>query len=117
MIQNVADTVMLTKMSVNKNPIVYVTCDKGNKKGNKNFAKYLCWYNKDEKHVKTFLLDVDCTDEHTDEIATAVLYGLKRIFGNSHVVVYSQCTNSGGEVQSKHYSELFLRWELRVKNI
>ena len=39
-IQNAADTVMLTKMSVNQNPIVYVTCDKGNKKGNKHLAKY-----------------------------------------------------------------------------
>ena len=33
-IQNAADTVMLTKESVKNNPIVYISCDKGNKKGN-----------------------------------------------------------------------------------
>ena len=42
---------MLTQISVNQNPIVYITCDKGNKKGNTNLAKYLCWYDKDEKCV------------------------------------------------------------------
>ena len=39
---------------------------------------------------------MDCTYEHTNEIIIAVLHGLKRIFGNSPVVVYDQCTDSGG---------------------
>ena len=42
------------------------------------------------------ILDVDCTYEHTNEIIIAVLHGLKRIFGNSHAVVYGQYTDSGG---------------------
>ena len=38
------DSVMLTQQSLRHNPIVYLTCDKGDKKGNKNLAKLLCWY-------------------------------------------------------------------------
>ena len=41
-IQNAADTIMLTKKGTNENPVVYTSCNKGNKKGNKNLAKYLC---------------------------------------------------------------------------
>ena len=54
---------MLTKKNVNKSPIVYITYDEGNKKGGKNLAMYLYWYDKDKKRV-IFLLDVDCIDEH-----------------------------------------------------
>ena len=37
------DTTILMKDSIDANPIVYITCNKGNKKGNKNLAKYFCW--------------------------------------------------------------------------
>ena len=40
-IQNASNTVMLTKESIKNNPIVYISCNKENKKGNKNLAKYL----------------------------------------------------------------------------
>ena len=32
-IQNVADTVILAKVSIKMNPFVFISCDKGNKKG------------------------------------------------------------------------------------
>ena len=53
-IQNAANTIMLTKESIQHNPVVFISCDKGNKKGNKNLAKYLCWYCVKEKKVKHF---------------------------------------------------------------
>ena len=42
--QNAVDTILLTQESTRKNPFIYVSSDKGNKKGNKNLAKYVCWY-------------------------------------------------------------------------
>lgn len=44
LIQNGTDTVILTKSRIEKNQYVFISYDKGNKKGNKNLAKYLCWY-------------------------------------------------------------------------
>ena len=66
--QNAVDTVLLTQESISENPNVYISCDKGNKKGNKNLAKYICWFDKNTKTVKTYLTDVDCTDEVINDI-------------------------------------------------
>ena len=41
-IQNSADTVILAKLSSRENPFVYISCNTGNMKGNKNLVKYLC---------------------------------------------------------------------------
>ena len=96
-IGNAADTVMLTKISIKNNPVVYLSCDKGNKKGNKNLAKYLCWYCVKSNRVKTDLVDVDCTNENSKDIAKDVHHSLKRIFGeNVAAVLYGQCTDSSG---------------------
>ena len=95
-IQNAADTIMLMKESIRHNPVVFISCDKGNKKGNKNLAKYLCWYCVKENKVKTFLLDVDCTDENSHDIAQAIKHSLKKIFPNNTPLIYGQCTDSGG---------------------
>ena len=57
--------ILLTQEYIRKNRYVYICCDKGNKKGNKNLPKFICWYNKDDAKVKTFMIDCDCTDEST----------------------------------------------------
>ena len=97
-VNNAADTVILTRESIKRNPVVYISCDKGNKKGNKNLAKYLCWFCVRTERVKTFLLDVDCTDENSADIAKAMKHSLKRIFGDNEETIYlfGQCTDSGG---------------------
>ena len=41
-IQNAADTVMIINESTKMSPLVYTSCDKGNKKGNKNLNTYMC---------------------------------------------------------------------------
>ena len=79
---------MLTQQSILKNPHVYMSCDKRNKNGNKNLAKYLCWHCKEEKRVKTFLLDVDCTDEDTNDIAKAMKHSLARMFNDSPIKIF-----------------------------
>jgi len=45
-IKNTADTIILTKSRIKLSPCVLISCDKGNRKGDKNLAKYLCWYYK-----------------------------------------------------------------------
>ena len=48
--------------------------------------------------MKTFLLDVCCTDESTHDIANAMTHSLKRIFPDDAAVrIYGQCIDSGGD--------------------
>ena len=70
--QNAVNTIMLTKESIQHNPVVLISCNKGNQKGKKNLAKYLCWYCVKEKNLKTLLLDIDCADENSNDIAQAI---------------------------------------------
>ena len=65
--------------------------------GNKNLAKFICWYDIYDHGVKTFLLDVDYTDEDTDEIVGALEHSLRQLFPTDiPVCIYGQCTDSGG---------------------
>ena len=95
--QNAVNTMILTPDSICKNPNLYVSADKGNKKGNKNLAKFVCWYDIQEKEVKIFLLDIDCIDEHTNNIADAFTHLLRRLLpANLEISIKGQCTDSGG---------------------
>ena len=73
----VVETMLLTQNSICKNYHVFISADKGNKKGKKNLAKFICWYDIDDCEVKTFLLGVDCTDEDTNEVAGALEHSLR----------------------------------------
>jgi len=93
---NAIDSVLLAMDSMNE-AHVYLSSDKGNKKGNKNLAKFVCWYDTKDERVKTFLLDVDCTEEETCEIAEAVQHALKKVFRDTLTKkLRGQCTDSGG---------------------
>ena len=94
--QNALNTLLLTQESIKDNTNVYVSADKGNKKGNKNLAKFVCWFDKKENQVKIFLLDVDCTDEATKNIADALEHSMRRISPNCTISILGQCTDSGG---------------------
>ena len=78
--QAAIDTMLLTRDSIGPNPSLYVSIDKGNKKGNKNLAKFICWYDKKDKEVKTFLLNVYFTDKKTEDIVDALTHSLRRRF-------------------------------------
>ena len=107
-VNNAADTIIMMRSSIKSNPRVYLSCDKGNKKGNKNLAKYISWYCKDSKRVKTYLLDVNCTDENTDDIANAIKHSLVQTFGIDNIpTIFGQCTDSGGGGTGKKlYAEI-----------
>ena len=97
---NALNTFLLTKESIKANPniyiYIYISVDKGNKKGNKNLAKFVSWFDKTEKRVKIFLLDVDCTDETTDNIADAIEHSITRFLPERNMKILGQCTDSGG---------------------
>ena len=77
--------------------IIFVSSDKGIEKGNKNLARFIYWYNRNSCKVKIFLLDVDCTDEDTSDIAAEILHSLKRVFPDGHEIkLDGQCTDGGG---------------------
>ena len=88
--------------SILANPHVYLACDKGNKKGNKNLAKFCCRYYKKERKVCTFLIDVDCVDEDTADIFAGIHHSIKRFFDTYDdeeevsIKFRGQCTDSGG---------------------
>ena len=67
----------LTPVSLHKIVVTKVI-----KKNNKNLAKKNCWFDLETKKVKTFLMDVNCTDEETEDIGVAVVHSLKRLFGD-----------------------------------
>ena len=95
--KSAVNTIILVQESLRRNQYVYISADKGNKKGNKNLAKFICWYDVEAKEVKTLLLDVNCTDENTNEIADAIMHSLKKLFPDrTSVRLYGQCTDSGG---------------------
>ena len=88
---------LLTQDRVQRNSHVYFSSNKGNKKGNKNLAKFICWYDVQEKQIKKFLLDVDCIDESTEEIMDTIMYFLKRTFPPGvEIILRGQCTDSAG---------------------
>lgn len=93
------DNILLTRQSIRKNNNIFFPCDKGNKKGNKNLSKIISWFDVDERKVKTFLLDVNCTDESSNKIADAVGHSLTGLFPNENdfeLKLRGQCTDSGG---------------------
>ena len=75
MTKNVIYTVMLTQDTVQPNHHVYISSDKGNKKGNKNFAKFICWFDCENNEIK-ILISVGCTDEDTSGITDTVHHSL-----------------------------------------
>lgn len=94
---NAVDNILLTQDSIRKNRFIYICCDKGNKKGNKNLPKFICWYDYDDKKVKVFMIDCDCTDESTEDVALALKHSLERVFPDGvEVKLVGQCTDSGG---------------------
>ena len=91
------DSILEVQESILKNPFVFISADKGNKAGNKNLAKYICWYDKELKRVRKFLLDVDCSDEDTKDTALALKHALERVWPpDGPIYLMGQCNDSGG---------------------
>ena len=83
---NVVSSVMLTREAIRKKKYIYICADKGNKKGNKNLPKFICWYDLDDEKVKTSMIDCNCTDESIKDIPRALRHSIARIFPDDILV-------------------------------
>ena len=74
--------------------LVFLSCDKGNKKGVGHFIKILSWYNTDTFSVKKQIVDIDASEGTTEACADAIAFSLKKLGGN--LKLQGQTTDSGG---------------------
>jgi len=93
--QAVRETISLGIRLLDK--IIYLACDKGNKKGVSHFVKILAWW---EGHrVVTQLLDIDASGGTSEECADAIeasMNKLKATSGAATHLLSGQGTDSGG---------------------
>jgi hypothetical protein len=79
---------------------VFLVCDKGAlKTANAHFVKILAWYSRKEGRVKSFMLDSEDSDGHSNECADAIRHSLSKFFGDNEkiiAVLNGQATDSGG---------------------
>ena len=85
--------------------------DKGALKvANAHFVKILAWYSRKEGRVKTFMLDSEDSDGHSNECADAIRHSLSKFFGGKESIVAvlnGQTTDSsGGGVKKSLYENL-----------
>jgi hypothetical protein len=75
---------------------VFLSCDKGNKKGPRHFVKILSWWDKIEKKVQTFVLDIDASEGTSEGCAEAIQHSMKKVHNTIALVLKEQTTDSGG---------------------
>jgi hypothetical protein len=73
---------------------VYLTSDKGNKKGLGHFVKILSWWDNKLERVQMFTLDIDASEGTSSGCADAVEHSMKKLF--SAIKLSGQLTDSGG---------------------
>ena len=78
------------------NRLVFLSCDKGNKKGIDHFVKYLSWIDCTGK-LQVHLLDIDGSLGTTEACAKAIDKSLKKLCLNERkILIKGQTTDSGG---------------------
>lgn len=70
---------------------VFLSCDKGSKKGVGHFVKILSWF--DDGRVRKQCLDIDSSEGTTEQCANAIRASLKKV---SLLKLQGQTTDSGG---------------------
>jgi hypothetical protein len=71
---------------------VFMSCDKGNKKGLSHFVKILSWWDKVEKQVQTFVLDVDASEGTSEGCAEAIEHSMKKLNHASALLILTGLT-------------------------
>ena len=74
-----------------KNKLVFMSCDKGNKKGVGHVMKILSWWEEGQVHKQC--LDMDASEGSTEQCAYAIAASLKKI---GSIRLQGQTTDSGG---------------------
>ena len=76
-----------------KDKLVFLACDKGNKKGVGHFIKMLSFWNIHSGAVEFKVLDMDASQGDTDACAEAIQYSLQKVGG---IKLQGSTTDSGG---------------------
>jgi hypothetical protein len=75
---------------------VFLSCDEGNKKGLSHFVKISSWWDKIEKKVQTFVLDIDASERTLEGCAEAIQHWMKKVHNTIALLLKGQTTDSGG---------------------
>ena len=76
---------------------LYMSCDKGNKKGIGHFIKFICFWDARTKQVKVYLLDCDASEGTSKDCAAAINFSLTRLDSPENFTkLYGQNTDAGG---------------------
>jgi hypothetical protein len=76
---------------------VFLSCDKGNKKGLSHLVKILSWWDKTEKKVQTFVLDIDASEGRPEGCTEAIQHSLKKVNNTTITLpLKGQTTDSDG---------------------
>ena len=76
---------------------VFMSCDKGNKKGLSHFVKILSWWDKIQNQVQTFVLDIDASEGTSEGCAEAIEHSIKKLNNTIDLLILTgQTTDSGG---------------------
>ena len=73
---------------------VFLTCDKGNKKGLGHFVKILSWWDDTLEKVRTFTLDIDASEGDSSSCGDAIQHSLGKLY--AAIKVLGLLTYSGG---------------------
>jgi hypothetical protein len=75
---------------------VFLSCDKGNKKGLSHFVNILSWWDKTEKKVQIFVLDIDVSEGTLEGCAEAIQHSMKKVNESTiSLPLKGQTTESG----------------------
>jgi hypothetical protein len=76
---------------------VFLSCDRGNKKGLSHFVKILSWWDKIEKKVQTFVLDIDASEGTVEGCTKAIQHSMKKVRNTiALLLLKGQTTDRGG---------------------
>jgi hypothetical protein len=76
---------------------VFLSCNKGNKKELSHFVKILLWWDKTEKKIQTFVLDIDTSEGTSEGCAEAIQHSMKKVNKSTITLpLKGQTTYSGG---------------------
>jgi len=113
--QAARDTMFLGDSLVNKQ--IFMSCDKGNKKGVGHFVKVLSWWNSTRCCVSSQLLDIDASGGNSADCALAIQASINKLKMNDDDATHKlagQCADSGGggvlDGLAKEMAALNLTW-------
>ena len=80
-----------------KGKFLYLSCDKGNKKGIAHFVKIISYWNEDENKVSRYLLNCEASGGTSKNCANAINVSFTRLDDEDFYTLLSgQCTDAGG---------------------